>query len=171
MSQLPVSVNDGTRSGLQVAANGFFQVTQQSFWLGGLDLLEMLTERERFPIEEIPSASGPVQSDLVRAQDEAGETVSPASSWARTRSLWTGPLAEGISSIGNRSRSVSISSKSRPPSQKLCCVTWKKPFAATCRPERVPSFTDTGSWDIHRAAPSICCCVSPSVKMALSMPK
>src|SRR5689334_17192280 len=75
MAELAVARNNRRRVRLQIATNGLFGFLQQSRRLSGFDGVEMPRNRQRLPVLEIAAAISAVECRLVRAENEAGESV------------------------------------------------------------------------------------------------
>ena len=76
MAERAVAMNYGCGARLQILADALVGFLQQGLFLSGLDLLHMLLQRQRLPIQKIPAAGDAVQGDLIGAQNETGKSIS-----------------------------------------------------------------------------------------------
>src|SRR6266571_7448830 len=75
MAELTVPMHDGRGAGLEVLADGIVGFAQERVRVGGFDLLDVELDRERVPVQKIAAARRAVERGLIRAEDEASESV------------------------------------------------------------------------------------------------
>jgi len=70
-----VAMNHCGRVCLKILSDGVVSLAQESVGLGGFDEINVTLKRQRSPVQEIPTARGAVERDLIGPEDEASEGV------------------------------------------------------------------------------------------------
>ncbi len=75
MAELAVAVNDRRSVGLEILPDRIVGFAKQRIRFSGLDEINVRLHRKWIPVQEIAPARSPIKGGLIRAKDQAGESI------------------------------------------------------------------------------------------------